>query len=328
MAASLRLSGWLLALALPISAAVPTILSTDIGGDIDDTWALVHLLRSPELDLQLVLTETGEARYRGAVAAKLLEVARRTEVPIALGVDFGPMAAADRLQSAWLKDYDLDTYPGGVRTDGAQAFIDLVEAATETVTVIAIGPVPSLAAAIARRPELARKCRLIGMQGSFDTGYGGAAQPVAEYNVRAAVPALRTVLAAPWQEIALTPVDTCGLVILDGAHYARVWSAAPHDPLVEALIQNYCLWAPRVPWMKCDFFTTRSSTLFDNVAVYMAYAHDVLEYETVRFNVTDDGFTVRDEHGPFVAQIAIRWRDLPGFYDHLTQRLVPGGAGE
>ena len=34
---------------------VPVILDTDIGTDIDDTWALAQLLRSPELDPQLIL---------------------------------------------------------------------------------------------------------------------------------------------------------------------------------------------------------------------------------------------------------------------------------
>lgn len=32
---------------------IPVILDTDIGGDIDDTWALVMILNSPELDLNV-----------------------------------------------------------------------------------------------------------------------------------------------------------------------------------------------------------------------------------------------------------------------------------
>ncbi len=36
-------------------ARIPVILDTDIGGDIDDTWALGLLLKSPELDLKLVV---------------------------------------------------------------------------------------------------------------------------------------------------------------------------------------------------------------------------------------------------------------------------------
>ena len=34
---------------------IPVILNTDIGGDIDDSWALSFLLRSPELDTKLVV---------------------------------------------------------------------------------------------------------------------------------------------------------------------------------------------------------------------------------------------------------------------------------
>ena len=35
---------------------IPVILDTDIGDDIDDTWALALLLRCPELDPRLVVT--------------------------------------------------------------------------------------------------------------------------------------------------------------------------------------------------------------------------------------------------------------------------------
>ena len=316
----------LLALALlPIAALAadprPTILSTDFAGDIDDTWALAHLLRSPELDLKMVLTETGEAAYRAAVAAKYLQVVDRSDVVVALGVDFGPMADEHRHQGPWIKDYDLSQYPGTVRQDGVQAFIEYIQNATEPITVIAIGPAPSLAEALRRAPEIAAKCDLYGMHGSFDIGYGGSPNPDAEYNVKADPDSFRALMAAPWRSISLTPLDTCGLVILDGPDYHAVWSAT-HDPLARALIENYCIWAPRVPWMKCDFFATRSSTLFDNVAVYMAYADDLLEYESIRFSITDDGYTRRDPQGLYTAQVAIRWRDLPAFHRHLSRRIL------
>lgn len=35
---------------------IPVVLDTDLGSDIDDTWALAMLLRSPELDVKLILT--------------------------------------------------------------------------------------------------------------------------------------------------------------------------------------------------------------------------------------------------------------------------------
>jgi len=159
------------------------------------------------------------------------------------------------------------------------------------------------------------------MFGSFDLGYGGSTTPSAEANVRVDPEALRAVLSAEWKEVLLTPLDTCGLVNLDGENYHAIWCATG-DPLLRGLIENYCIWAPRVPWMDCDFFTTRSSTLFDCVAVYMAYAEDLLAFDVFSFRVTDDGFTVRDADGPYTARIAMRWTDLPAFEKHLSRRLL------
>jgi inosine-uridine nucleoside N-ribohydrolase len=43
-----------------------TILDTDIGTDIDDTWALQMILGSPEIDLRLAVTATGDTLTRNA----------------------------------------------------------------------------------------------------------------------------------------------------------------------------------------------------------------------------------------------------------------------
>ena len=51
-----------------VPAPIPVILDTDIGDDIDDTWALALLLKSPELDLKLVVGDYGEAQYRAPAA--------------------------------------------------------------------------------------------------------------------------------------------------------------------------------------------------------------------------------------------------------------------
>jgi len=65
---------------------IPVILDTDIGTDIDDTWALALLLRCPELDVRLVVSDTGNTEYRAAIIARLLEVAGRTDIPVGIGI--------------------------------------------------------------------------------------------------------------------------------------------------------------------------------------------------------------------------------------------------
>ncbi|MEM9161297.1 MAG: nucleoside hydrolase [Verrucomicrobiota bacterium] len=305
-----------------IAKPAPTVLSTDIGSDVDDTWALAQLLRSPELDLKMVLTETGEARYRGAVTAKVLEIAERTDVGIALGSSSWQMSEEKKFQGPWVEEgYDLDGYAGTVHEDGVQAFIDFVSASEETVTVIGIGPAPSLAKALMVAPEIAKKCKFYGMFGSFRIGYDGKAPISNETNVRVDVPAFRVLMKADWQHMKITPLDTCGILTLSGENYHRIWSAT-NDPLMRAVIENYCIWAPRVDWGDYSYFATRSSVLFDSVAVHMASSSDFLKFEDLRFDVTDDGFTKLNPKGEYKARVAMEWTDLEGFEAYLTRRLL------
>ena len=67
-------------------AAKPVILDTDIGSYIDDTWALLYFLNSPELDLQLIVTATAKTSYKAKVAAKYLEVSQRGDVVAGIGL--------------------------------------------------------------------------------------------------------------------------------------------------------------------------------------------------------------------------------------------------
>lgn len=301
----------------------PVILDTDIGSDIDDTWALAHLLRSPELDLKLVLVASGDMPFRATVAAKFLQACGRTDIPVGLGVR-GVTEAAFRNQEPWIKGYDLTQYPGEVVDDGVARMIQLIRDSPEPVTVIAIAPAMNIAEALRRAPDIASKARFVGMFGSFDRGYGASKTVSAETNVRVDPAAARVTLSAPWIDILITPLDTCGTTILTGELYRRIWSATD-DPILRAVIENYCVFAPRVSWLHCDFFAVRSTTLFDCVAVYLAYQESLVEIETIRYRVTNDGYTIRDPSGDLVARVALRWRDEPAFLRHLADRLL-GGA--
>ena len=218
----------------------PVILDTDIGTDIDDTWALAMLLRSPELDLKAVVTSHGDTRYRALLVAKLLGIADRADVPVGEGIGDGQLAPGHRRQVAWLDGYGPDDYAGPVRTDGARLMVETIMASPTPVTVLAIGPASTVAAALALAPEIAANARFVGMHGAVRRGYRDSATPVPEYNVFSDVTAFRSVLATPWP-ITLTPLDTCGVVLLDGEDYARVRDA--EDPLMRAVMANYRIWA-------------------------------------------------------------------------------------
>ncbi len=289
---------------------VPVILDTDIGDDIDDTWALVMLLKSPELDVKLVVGDKGKALYRAKLIARLLQTAGRTDV--AVGVGCGARTGSGR-QAAWVKDYDLKKYPGVVHDDGVQAIIDTIMKSPQPITLIAIGPMPNLKVALEREPKIARRARFVGMHGSVRRGYGGSKKISAEYNVRGDVKAAQAVFTAGW-EMTITPLDTCGLVHLRGKKYAAVRDAT--DPLAAALIENYRLWA-RKP-AQAD---SASSTLFDTVAVYLAFADALVKIETLGIRVTDDGRTVIDPAARKM-KVATQWKDMSAFEDLLVKRVT------
>ncbi|MFV1965548.1 MAG: nucleoside hydrolase [Pirellulaceae bacterium] len=290
---------------------IPVILDTDIGDDIDDTWALGMLLRCPELDVKLVVGDQGKPIYRAGLIAKFLERAGRTNVPVGVGMDTG--APNQGRQSGWLKDYQLKSYPGRVLEDGVQAIVDTIMQSPQPMTLIAIGPLPNVAAALEREPEIAQRARFVGMHGSVRRGYGGSNKVSPEYNVRADAKACQKTLSAPW-DVTITPLDTCGIVRLRGEHYRKVRDSK--DPIASAIIENYRIWA-KDP-QQADH---ASSILFDTVAIYLAFREKLLKMEELSIRVTDDGFTRMDPAAKRM-RVATAWKDMNAFNDLLVSRLI------
>jgi inosine-uridine nucleoside N-ribohydrolase len=295
------------------AGAIPVIFDTDIGDDIDDTWALTMLLKSPQFDLQLVTSTCGKAEYRAKIIAKLLTAAGRTDIPVGLGEGgrggVGP-------QQPWVKDYKLSDYAGKVYEDGAGAVIDVIDRSPGPVTVICTGPLHTMAAVVDRQPQIAAKASFAGMFGGVRKGYGGG--PVSpEYNVKANVPAARKVFSAAWRQIAITPLDTCGLVNLSGQRFQAL--KLSRDPLAQTLLENYRIWSGKKRLAELQ----ASTTLFDTVAVYLANpgAKPLLKLEMLPIAVDDDGVTRIDPKGKKM-WVATSWTDLDGYCDLLLKTLA------
>ena len=302
--------------------ATPVILDTDIGSDIDDTWALAFMLRCPELDVRLVVTDRGRPEYRAKLACRVLEAAGRTDVPVALGPEWTGNTGQDH-QAPCVAGYDLSHYPGRVLTDGTRALADTVMGSHEKVTVVAIGPLPTLARALELEPDIAANARFVGMHGSLRYGHKrDRNRVVAEANVVNDPASCQSVFAAPW-EVTITPLDTCGIVQLTGARMARV--AGSGDPLAQAVMENYRVWwrrrCARIGEGDPGQCERESSILFDTVAVYLAFSREYLKMEELGVRVTDDGFT-RIDAGAKKIRCATAWRDLDAFEELLKTRLT------
>ena len=296
---------------------IPVILHTDIGTDIDDTWALGMMLQRKELKPLLILTDTGDTVCRAKICARMLEDARRTEVEVGAGIPGDPAKCAIR-QTEWVKEYSLSAYPGRYHEDGISRMIEIVMKSEIPVTLISIGPTPSLAEALKRCPEIAPKIDFVGMFGSVRIGYGGKEGACAEYNVYFDLNACQTVFRAPWHSAAITPLDTCGLVRLDGSLYNRVEQSS--DGITHDIVVNYHVWRES---QKLSVPPPESTTLYDTVAVHMAYSRQFLRMEKMKLSVNEKGLTVEDPAGGMPFDVASSWTDLEGYKRYLVELLNP-----
>jgi len=283
----------------------PVVVDTDIGTDIDDTWALALALASPELDVRLVTTVSGDPLYRAHVAAGLLA---GSAIPVATGLGGGrdvrpgtPQAALAAIGAS-----------GTILDDGVGA---LVDACREPITIIALGPLTNLAAALEQEPSIAERARVVAMVGSVRRGYRGQLGAMAEYNALVDVPAVRAVFAAQW-DVLITPLDTCGTVLLRGDDYQRVRASA--SPITSRVLATYREWLGDD---EAGLFDRRSTTLYDCVAIHLAHDETLYEIEDLPLAIDDDGL-MRVEASAPVVRVATRWRDERAFLDHLVDRLA------
>ncbi len=295
------------------------ILDTDIGLDVDDVWALAFLLKCPEVEVKLITTCTGDTGYRARLVAKLLHIAGREDIPIGVGIPLDDSAAT---HAQWLGNFSLADYSGDVLRDGVGAICDTVMSCPDPVSVVCIGPLPNIAAALAREPELTAGARFIGMHGSLRRGYLGIEKPMREFNVKQHALACQAVFRANWHKT-ITPLDTCGTVQLTGERFARVRQSS--DPLTQAVVANHDDWYDAVkdwPIYKDLDAEQQSSVLFDTVAVYLAFTTACLTMETLPISVTADGRTLIDDVSGTAVECATEWQDQDTFLDLLVDRLA------
>jgi inosine-uridine nucleoside N-ribohydrolase len=162
------------------------IIDTDPG--VDDAFALLLAMRSPELKIEAITPVAGNVPLELTLpnALRMVEIAGRTDIPVAAGAK---QPLVRRLVTA--------TYAHGENGLGGAVFPEpttkpVSEPAAEVirrivnkypgeVTLITIGPLTNVAAALGTDSDLASKIRgLVMMGGSLS---GGNITPAAEFNL-------------------------------------------------------------------------------------------------------------------------------------------------
>ena len=143
---------------------IPIVIDTDIGADPDDALALVLALASPEVDLRGVTIVSGDVELRARMAARLLGMAGRADIPVVRGLSrsLDPKGASTMLgiEGRGLLDVDYWGPEATISSDDAPSW--LVETSKlAPFHLVAIGPLSNVAAAVQLDPSFAD--RLLGL---------------------------------------------------------------------------------------------------------------------------------------------------------------------
>jgi inosine-uridine nucleoside N-ribohydrolase len=289
-------------------AQQPVIIDTDIGDDIDDAFAVALALRSPELKILGVTTTFGDTELRARLLDRYLTAVGSSDIAVAAG----PETKTDNILTQ--KAYAMRT-PAAVHADGADFLLDQIRKHPGQITLIAIGPLFTVQAAIERDPATFRKLkRVVMMGGSIERGYDGEngerRPPDAEWNINRN-PAGAQALLAAGVPVFMMPLDSTQ-VHLPAAQREKIFAFG--SPLTDQLTLLYHQWSAN-----SDRHPT-TPTLYDPVAVVYTFRPDLCPAKPMRIEVDGKGFT-RAVNGQPNAQVCMQ-SDEKGFLDLSMNRLT------
>ena len=217
----------------------------DCDPGVDDAVTLAVAARSPELELALVTTASGNVGVpQGtANALALLHRVGRDDVPVAAGAARG-LVIRTPVHRAVHGPNGLGgvTLPAPTRAPerdhavGALARL-LARSPARSVTIVAIAPLTNLALLLGVAPELAeRVARVVIMGGS---SAAGNVTPHAEYNAWADPEAATRVLAGGELPIVLVGLPVTGRATLGSRTAAALRAGSPLGAQLSAMIDGY-----------------------------------------------------------------------------------------
>lgn len=229
---------------MPASPSAPRRILIDCDPGIDDALALLLALRSPELRVEAVTVTAGNVPAdRGAAnALQLLELAGRSEIPVAMGARrplLRPLITGEAIHGEnGLGGVDLPAPAARLdRRHAADLIIELVTAHPGEITLVAIAPLTNLALALSKEPSIASLiAEIILMGGSLGAGN---ITPAAEYNIFADAEAARIVFHAGIPITMLQLTATCQAVLT--RRHLEEWKASgsPVAAAAAAMADHY-----------------------------------------------------------------------------------------
>jgi purine nucleosidase len=300
----------------------------DCDPGIDDALALGYLLASPDVDLRLVGSVSGntDAATAALNARGLMKLFGRPDIPVATG-------AHDPIRGSFhggAPHVHGENGIGGVVLDAdgtialpesaAESFVELVRANPGEVHVLAIGPLTNLALALELEPGLPELVAEVVIMGGAALAPGNVT-PVAEANIIGDPEAAARVFEASW-DITLAPLDVtmAHRFEAEDVEALRTSDRASAQALAAMLGQYYDFYTP--------IFGRPSSALHDPLAAAIMLG-DVELARAPRVRTTVDttdgpgrGQTITDLRGHYHPEPPVH-ADRPRVVLELAEPFAP-----
>jgi len=291
------------------------IFDCDLGGDIDDAFAVALLLCSQEeFDILGITVGHGNTPGRAELACKLLYETGMEHIPVYMGDHTPTVVGTDTepegrsTQMRWSEGFDK-LQP---REEHAADFIirSLNEYPDEVI-LFTVGPVDNIASVLDKDPDILKKAkRVVSMFGSIRTGYGGG-EPSAEWNVRGSFEAGKRLMQSG-ADLTLAPLDITDHVILEDDYLTAI--GMRKTPLTDALGALYALWYRHAEWAV-------AAKMFDGVAVGMVLWPELFTTEPAHVYVDEEGYTRVDEDKEPNCSIGVTVKDEE-FINRMSRRIL------
>lgn len=202
------------------------IIDTDPG--VDDAMAIFYALDSPEVEVLGLTTIFGNARTETTTynALALLELAGRSDIPVARGAD-APLVATYPGPADFVHGDDGQGNAGiqaptthVVDEDAAHFIVRTVMASPGEVTLVPVGPLTNIALAMQLEPRLTENVREIVLMGGNAFSLGNAT-PAAEANIHNDPEAADIVFGASCP-ITMAGLDVTQKIQMTSADLARI----------------------------------------------------------------------------------------------------------
>jgi inosine-uridine nucleoside N-ribohydrolase len=207
-------------------------LDTDLGSDTDDACALAMLLGWPDVELIGITTTIDPGGIRAAFVTRCLELAGRTDIPVAAGAE---VSLTTRETPGGIPN-DERYWPEPVTAAPARpgdAMVLLRESVEAGATIVAIGPYTNLATLEAIRMGSLGRVPVVLMGGVVHTADAGLPQwgPDMDWNVQCDTNAAQVVFANT-TKLTLTTLPTTFKAHLRAEHLPRLRAAGPLGALL------------------------------------------------------------------------------------------------